>query len=64
MNLLDEYLKAGRIRFNIDADDVEVLVDSENEFSIKYIDRRGEPMIMGVNRNTETFWRNRAESLE
>ena len=64
MNLLDEYIKSGRIRFNLDADDVEVLTDSEDEFSIKYFDRRGNPIIMGVNRNTEIFWRNRAQGLE
>ena len=60
MNLLDECLKSGRIRFNIDADAVEVLTDSEDEFSIQYFNKRGQPVIMGVNRNTEVFWRNRA----
>lgn len=63
MTLLDQYVTDGRIRFNINADDVEVVADADDYFSISYYNKQGQPVIMSVQRNTEVFWRNRAEGL-
>ena len=63
MKLLDEYIKEGIILLPKGKQHYfEILTDSEDEFSVRYYNRHGEPVIMGVQRNTEIFWRNRPDA--
>lgn len=54
MNLRKEYEALGIV-----IPDDRILTDSEDEFTYKSYNKSGQLVIVGYNRNTEVFWRNR-----
>ena len=56
MRMIEEYRSKGLLPPNF-----EVLCDEADQFSIIYENKDGEPVIMGVNRESFDFWRNKSE---
>lgn len=56
MKMIEEYRKKGML-----PEVFEILCDEDDQFSIIYKNKHGQPVIMGVNRCSFDFWRNKSE---